>query len=213
MNKKVIIACVDEGVRRILKNSLSDMFHIQEVIECTYESEAKFYAHTVTDSLVLFDKYFLGYAIERKIFEFHFTMEDCRCEVCFCERGSCPIIHGLRLYNLKADSLIDSIEKPEQIKVQLSKVLGGYRTFPKTIQEEIAHIESYDRHQISDVTSQEEKIAAYLSRHWTMKKIAAELNTTYKNVDTHSNAVKAKIGYVDFQDFYFMNRQAFCCGM
>ena len=211
LNKKVIIACCDEKVRRILKKCLLELKRYSDVTECGTEKDVFLSTREAEEPVLFIDKYFLGYVISYKIVGIRLCNE--KTELCFCETGECPPYFGLRLYDLKVDAFIAHIEESDHFKREISKVLCGYKTYPDEVQKSIDD-NSYllERKCFTEITPVEMKIAAYLGEGKTQKEICYIMGISPQAVNTHVHRIKRKIGYKNPMDYCILNQQAFFQG-
>lgn len=211
MYKKVIIACYDEQVRRLLKNALCENKYVSDIKECENESEVRFYNKTSDKPILFFDKLFLGYVFKNKIFELKFANK--QNAICFCESGNCSRFFGLRVYDFNADAFIAHIEEPLHMKQELSKVMNGHKTFPEEIQDDIDNkLFGLDTKNFSDVTQQQLEIAAYLGEGKSQQEIRYLMNLSTSGVNTQVSYLRNKTGANNDLLFCKLNEVTFLQG-
>lgn len=192
-----------------MKNSLKDFCRISEVIDCENENDLWMALSDITDaeSVIFFDKFFLGYIFRHKINELKYHHKERT--ICFFERGDCHAYFGLRVHEFKADSFISNIEKPEHMKVELSKVIAGIPTYPEEVENYLRVIKNLDKRNFGDVTEQEEMVGARIGDGLSQKQVSIEMGKAPQTVNTQLTYLKNKIGYEKDSDFYMLNRQTF----
>ena len=192
-----------------MKNSLNEFCRISEVIDCENEDELWRVLSDITDAeaVIFFDKFFLGYIFEHKMNELKYHHKERT--ICFFEKGDCHSYFGLRVHEFKADSFISNIEKPEHMKVELSKVIAGIPTYPKEVENYLSVIRTLDKRNFSDVTLQEEMVGVRIGDGLSQKQTCTELGTAPQTVNTQLTYLKNKIGYERDADFSTLNRQTF----
>lgn len=192
-----------------MKNSLKEFCRISEVMDCENEDGLWKVLSDITDaeSVILFDKFFLGYFIGHKINEIKYHHKERR--ICFFERGDCHPFFCLRVHEFKADSFISNIEKPEHMKVELSKVIAGIPTYPEEVKNYLRVITSLDKRNFGEVTRQEEMVGVRIGDGLSQKQVSIELGTAAQTVNTQFTYLKNKIGYENDANLSLLNRQTF----
>ena len=109
MIKKVIVACCDDEVRRIVKEGLQNLIPENGIFIC--HSNADLYECTKysEDTAVIFDKFFLGYVLSYQFLRLKVLNESILAY--FVELGECSRYFGLRIHELGINGLIPFIER------------------------------------------------------------------------------------------------------
>lgn len=194
MINNVVIACCDEEIRILAKMGFSSVFGEYRVKTCSTISELHKLTKYVSDTAVIFDKYFLGYVISYEIIRLKFMNKNL--VYYFIDKDDVSHYFGMRIYELGAEGFIPNIENSENFKNCILKIQNGMRVFPDSIQRSFKEDDYLlDKSCISEVTFIEMEIGIYLSMGLSQKQICYATGLSKSTVSNYIRQLKRKIGY------------------
>ena len=200
---KVLFASSDFLVKGTINECMKKNFSYMECYDVSEVQNLKFHVAVQEETILLIDKFFLGYSLKGKI--------EClkninpKLRVIFVEKDLCSIFFALRVYNLHADGYVCNVEDVEKLKKNLESLLAGNFSFPEIVRDAISNGENIDNRYCGELTDQELKVAIMLGKGYTIKEIAAEFNSSKHNICNFIHIIKRKIGFkcdADFKQIY-----------
>lgn len=207
MIKKVIVACCDDEVRRIVKEGLQNLIPENGIYICHGNADLYECTKYSEDTAVIFDKFFLGYVLSYQFLRLKVLNESILAY--FVELGECSRYFGLRIHELGINGLIPFIERPEALKAGLRKIISGLNSYPEMITRSIEDNDYLlDKKCCSEVTAREMEIGMYLGMGKSQKEISFITGLTAQAVNTYVHRLRRKIGYKNPNDYVLLNKQA-----
>jgi DNA-binding NarL/FixJ family response regulator len=204
--RKILFATTDFILKGCIRECIKQNFSGIEICDVTCDIDLKYHISIQEETLLLIDKFFLGYYIQSKTTCLKAINPKLR--IVFFEKGDCSIYFGLRLYNLNVDGFICNADDMKCLKNQLGVILSGKRYFPEQVQYEIkscTHIN--DRYYCTELTDREFCIAVHLAKGDNVKVIASELHLTVHCVRSHIFFIRRKIGWKNLEDYAEIYKQ------
>ena len=204
--KKILFATTDFVLKGCIRECVKQNFPGVEIYDVTRDADLKYHISIQEDTILMIDKFFLGYFIQTKTTCLKAINPKLR--IVFLEKGDCSIYFGLRLYNLNADGFISNADDMTCLKKQLGLIISGHKSFPEQVQYEIdscTHIN--DKYYCSELTDREFYIAVHLAKGDAVKVIARELHLTDHCVRSHIFYIRRKIGWKNLEDYAEIYKQ------
>lgn len=208
MNKKVIVACCDTRVREFVVTGMGKFLDESSIIVCRTEFELYNFIAESKDTVIIFDKFFLGYLLSYQFLRLKVLNDEV--STYFVEVGNCSLYFGLRVYDLGTNGFIANIENETVRNEKFKMILEGYTVFPSEIIQSLrtGNKVQIDKKIYSEVTAREMEVGLYLGMGKSRKEICSLTGLTASCISQHIYRLSKKVGFKHEKDYEMLCRQA-----
>lgn len=201
--KKLLFASSDYLVKGTITECMKKNFSYMECFDVTKDCELKFHVAFQDETILLIDKFFLGYSLQEKIASLKAINPKLR--IIFIEKNLCSIFFAMRVYNLHADGYICNVENIKTLAENLNSIFSGKNYFPDIVKNAIDCGENLENRYCGELTDRELIVAIMLGQGYSVKEIAIEIQSSSHNISNYIHYIRRKIGSksdADFKEIY-----------
>ena len=201
--KKLLFASSDYLIKGTINECMKESFPHVAAYDVTKDCDIKFHIAVPEETVLLIDKFFLGYHLYEKLKMLKTINPKLR--IVFVEKEICSVFFAMRVYNLETDGYIANVENMEMLKKNLCEIFSGRKYFPDIVKDEISRGGNLDTRNCDELTDSELNVAVMLGKGMSVKEIAYVLKTNSHNVSNFIVYIRRKIGWktdADFKELY-----------